>query len=185
LKRLLTLILLLTLLVPVGITSAGDPAIGSPDDNACNKGGVMDGKCGTDPWAWVCGWYLARWQSNGGWLTPNNPFNDACASLLPPHPVPASDAAQNGVITICKVTGMNTLCFSSDQIGTSDANTDGVIDFLFLFTNAPVGVPPLCPANYGGKTYVFSILTANYSPPFTATELFSTLALGVNVCAYA
>jgi hypothetical protein len=102
---------LLTLLVPVGITSAGDPAIGSPDDNACNAGGVMDGKCTTE-WHWVCGWYLARWQSNGGWLTPNNPFNDACASLLPPRPVSEAAAFAATTTIICIRDGSNLLDLS-------------------------------------------------------------------------
>jgi len=51
-----------------GLTLA-DPAqdglTGSPEDNACNAGGSLEGKCdwpteAEDQWAWTCGWYIAR-----------------------------------------------------------------------------------------------------------------------------
>jgi hypothetical protein len=94
-KKISLLIIILTLSLPLGISSAQDPAPGNKEDNACNPGGVMDGNCDTH-WAWVCGYYLARWQANGGWFTPNNPFNDACLSLLPARPVLESPALATG-----------------------------------------------------------------------------------------
>jgi hypothetical protein len=91
LKYSVRFVLVLMFILPMGFASAQTPPLGSKEDNACNPGGAMEGKCGDNPWAWVCGWYLARWQSNGGWLTPNNPFNDACLSLLPPRPISAPE----------------------------------------------------------------------------------------------
>lgn len=47
------------------ISAAQDSASGSPEDNACNVGGSLEGKCdwpteAEDNWAWHCGWYIAR-----------------------------------------------------------------------------------------------------------------------------
>lgn len=47
------------------VTTAQDGADGSPEDNACNAGGSLEGKCdwptdAEDQWAWNCGWYIAR-----------------------------------------------------------------------------------------------------------------------------
>jgi hypothetical protein len=91
-KSLFMFLVLVTLILPFSLTSAQSPAPGSIEDNACNRGGVMADKC-TTQWHWVCGYYLARWQSNGGWFTRNNPFNDACLSLLPPVPVSVQESA--------------------------------------------------------------------------------------------
>jgi hypothetical protein len=47
------------------ISAAQEHASGSPEDNACNAGGSLEGKCdwptdAEDDWAWDCGWYIAR-----------------------------------------------------------------------------------------------------------------------------
>jgi hypothetical protein len=166
----------------MGLTSAQTPPLGSKEDNACNPGGAMEGKCGNDPWDWACGWYLARWQSNGGWLTPNNPFNDACLSLLPPRPAPDT-AVSNDVITICRTPigfpGL-TYCLSSDQTGTFS----GPFDALYLFTNA--AIPGGCPLTYGGLPLNGSAVMPDLFTfvGFSLTELFTTLGLAANVCIY-
>jgi hypothetical protein len=184
-KPMIVFLLILSLLVPFALSSAQNPPLDSPEDNACHPGGAMEGKCSIE-WHWVCGWYLARWQANGGWFTPNNLFNDDCISLLPPRPVAAPNSAtSNVVITLCGVSGVfgnNTLCVSSDQTGTADFGTDGSIDRLFLFTNATV--PASCLPTYNGRPLIGLFGTASFNPPFTDTELFITLGLGANYCAY-
>lgn len=82
-KKLACVILFFLLSFPVGISFAQDP--NTAQDNACFPNGSMAGKCDS-AWAWVCGYYLARWESAGGWFAPNNTIPDWCASLLPPRP---------------------------------------------------------------------------------------------------
>jgi hypothetical protein len=97
-NKLALLILIFALILPFGIVTAQEPPIGSSDDNACNKGGAMEGKCDT-PWEWTCGYYLARWEKEGGW-TSNYAFPNDCQSLLPPRPAPAAQESQlTGSIT--------------------------------------------------------------------------------------
>jgi hypothetical protein len=181
-KPTIVFLLILSLLVPLGMTSAQNPPLGSKDDNACNPGGAMEGKCSIE-WHWVCGWYLARWQANGGWFTPNNPFNDACLSLLPSRPLPEAEA-QSGVTTICRVLAGTTYCFSSNQIATIDFLSNGSIDGWYLFTN--MAVPPSCPLTYNGLPLGGSGPTSFFATIslFTLAELFTTLGLGVNNCLY-
>jgi hypothetical protein len=80
-------ILLMLLVMAVPIT-AQQP--GTPEDNACYPGGEMEGQCDT-LWEWECGWYLARWTTNGGYGNASNFFPDWCGSLLPPLPSPAAE----------------------------------------------------------------------------------------------
>jgi hypothetical protein len=93
-------ILIIVFMFPLGLAQAQNPAPNTKEDNACYAGGALETKCAT-LWHWVCGWYLARWQSNNGWLTPNNPFNDACVSLLPPRPNLDSATAAVATISLC------------------------------------------------------------------------------------
>lgn len=93
-KRLLLLVLIvLVAALPLANVYAEDPAIGSKEDNACNAGGSLEGKCDT-PWAWVCGWYLARYQAG---IIPS--VISACSSLIPPVPDAAAEA--EGFVTLC------------------------------------------------------------------------------------
>lgn len=64
-------------------TNAQDPTAGSKEDNACNEGGSMAGKCDTE-WAWTCGWYIARWESG---IFTRSQVIDSCASLLAPYSI--------------------------------------------------------------------------------------------------
>jgi hypothetical protein len=92
-KKFLLILVLLALILPLGISQAQTP--GTPEDNACNEGGAMAGKCPPDSeWHWVCGYYMARFYTQsynqGGYNTSLVP--DWCASLLPPRPIPAPAA---------------------------------------------------------------------------------------------
>lgn len=52
--------LLLLVLVVLAVLSGGVSAQEeSPAENACNPGGLMEGKCDTE-WEWECGYYLAQ-----------------------------------------------------------------------------------------------------------------------------
>lgn len=85
-KQWITRLLLVGLVASLAfgnVASAQDPSVGSKEDNACNTGGALEGKCDS-AWAWVCGWYLARLQS--GNFTRFQVI-DSCASLLPALPV--------------------------------------------------------------------------------------------------
>lgn len=175
-KKAIWILLIIVLAFPIGMVSAQEP--GTKEDNACYEGGSMAGKCDT-PWEWVCGYYLARWEANGGWATPNNPFNDACASLLPP--LPSAEAAS--ILRICHNVVGGRLCANSDNIGTWDMNPpDGVLEGLYLYTND--AIPAGCPATLGGKillSYGASNFLLGYS--FTSAEI-AALGLGINVCFY-
>jgi hypothetical protein len=89
-KRLTPLLLILLSIFSLALpASAQEP--GTPEDNACNPGGLMEGDC-TSEWHWECGYYLARWQANGGWRTlPFFPNWCAPAVLLPPQPTVTVD----------------------------------------------------------------------------------------------
>jgi hypothetical protein len=98
----ITLLCLLVMLCLAVVTPAlaDGPAIGSPQDNACNGGGAMNPHC-TTHWHWVCGYYIARFNDPlananhiAGWgagpadyYSVSQPyFNDDCASLYPDRP---------------------------------------------------------------------------------------------------
>lgn len=84
-KKILWLLLIILLVVVVTPLHAQEPTVGSKEDNACNEGGSMAGKCDT-PWEWVCGYYLARWEEAGGWSGGYN-LPTWCESVLPARPV--------------------------------------------------------------------------------------------------
>lgn len=174
-------------------TYAEEPAVGTPEDNACNPGGVMEGKCDTD-WEWGCGYYLARWISAGGWGG-NYAMNTDCVSLLPPVPVVAVtedgsvagvDAAQvAAIIEICKIFGGGEYCLYSNQTGTQATVATGVIFADSIFHNNGLGdancppVPPTATAlNISGATTGFNPVG------FTNNELFTVLGLEPHVCSY-
>lgn len=56
-SRLGIILCVILLLIPVGAAYADDPIPGTPEDNACFPGGLMEGKCDT-AWEWECGYYL-------------------------------------------------------------------------------------------------------------------------------
>lgn len=58
-RFLIAFLLLVVLMATVAPALADGPAPDTKQDNLCYEGGAMAGKCTTE-WAWVCGWYLAR-----------------------------------------------------------------------------------------------------------------------------
>ncbi len=115
----LLLVILLVFIVPISMVSAqqpttGTPAIGSPEDNACNVGGKMEGKCDSE-WAWSCGWYLARYYSG---LFTRQQVIATCQMLLPvPVAAPSTSSAA----------GFSPACFTHSVPGVQhDENFNGV-----------------------------------------------------------
>lgn len=184
-RSLLLMLALLMLIAPIS-AMAQEPPLGSAEDNACNAGGVMEGKCDT-PWEWICGYYLARWTTNGGWFTPNNFFPDWCASLLPPRPVSLAEAAEGQLLTVCDYTDVFTIphglisnerCVDSSGFGYDDWFRDGSYEYIYLFGE----FGGVCPATPAGYTF-FS------GPIATAVTIFGfspwdTLGLGSEGCTY-
>lgn len=134
-KKIILLVLIIILALPLGMSSAQEP--GTKEDNACNEGGSMAGKCET-AWHWVCGWYLARWEANGGWNTPNNRLNDACLSLLPPQDTSVASP-------VCfLIFGAWNLCFADDGTSTADLIFSPIKpDYKLLATTFIL--PGICP----------------------------------------
>lgn len=177
-KRVLLLILVFALLIPIGITTAQEP--GTKADNACYEGGSMAGKCDTE-WEWVCGYYLARWESAGGWNTPNNLFNSACISLLPPPPVAGTPVAE--VLELCRTGGGVTFCIYSNGVATGDTGSNGSIDNVALHTTGPI--PASCPSSFAGRVFFGTITVAasTLNFLFTPSEL-SAFGFTTNICIY-
>lgn len=129
----ISLILLIVILaaLPLASAYAEDPAIGSKEDNACNAGGSLEGKCDT-AWAWVCGWYLARYQAG---IIPN--VISACSILVPPAPEAEAAAEEfatcyEGTIHDLVFTGpLNTLNNGYYTVG----SLNGCADVFNLFRN--------------------------------------------------
>lgn len=174
-KKVFWLILIIVVAFPMNMISAQEP--NTKEDNACYEGGSMAGKCDT-PWEWVCGWYLARWEANGGWSTKNNLFNDSCVSLLPSVPITSQE-----MLTICHPVSIPSglLCISDNQTGTWDQSPlDGVPDGLYLYINPPT----TCPLNFGGKTLISAAFTSFLLGfGFTTDEIANT-GLGIHACIY-
>ena len=193
-KHLIKVILLVAFIItsafPLAIVHADEPAIGSPEDNACNPSGVMDGKCDTD-WEWGCGYYLARWLSAGGWSGTYHMIAD-CVSLLPPVPPQVNIAQAAAILEICKpavVGATATFCFRPNQQGDYDISNNGTINtsYFGITTNnlgdcpAPwfAGHPNLIPA-ITPRTF-FEL--GGFQPAFTTAELDS-VGLNPFLCAY-
>lgn len=72
------LIVILSLFLSVGVGFAQEPDQSEPG-NACFEGGSMANKC-DNPWAWVCGWYLIRYEVG---IFTRQQVPAMCAILLP------------------------------------------------------------------------------------------------------
>lgn len=109
----------------MSVAFADEPIEGSPEDNACNSGGQMEGKCDSE-WHWVCGYYMARFYSQsydqGGYDTSLVP--DWCASLLPPAPEPAVPGS------VCIVTVNGNDYVVPTFVLSGKANDDYIWNFL-------------------------------------------------------
>jgi hypothetical protein len=126
-SALLLVLLAILLAIPFGYSLAQPPQPGTPQDNACNTGGPMAGKCDTE-WEWICGWYVAQWYNKGGWNTPNNTIPDWCQPqiLLPQKPPPSTpDPTANP--TSCVNYGANSFCLTNN-LGEHDLLRDGSIN---------------------------------------------------------
>lgn len=124
--------------------NAQEPATGTPQDNACNRGGSMSGKC-TTSWHWDCGWYIARWEA--ALYTFSQIPTDCSETLISPYlPVIGKPLPIPAVKTICHTQVIDdaedTYCVSSDQTATGDWESDGTLDWEGIF------VEEECPAPY-------------------------------------
>jgi hypothetical protein len=85
-RLVLAILFLLIFSVAFAAAEASTPALGTPEDNACNPGGPWDdGRCnipqipGATELAWECGWYFARIRAG---TLPQSALHDDCAHLL-------------------------------------------------------------------------------------------------------
>jgi hypothetical protein len=185
-KKLIVLLLTLLLLIPA-TASAQEP--GTPEDNACNEGGLMEGDCTTE-WHWECGWYLARWQANGGWNTMPF-FPDWCNPdvLLPARPL--ADENAEGIIQICRTyfnPDERQICLSSNNTGYQLIVSTQVIFVRSYFGSfGNIGNCPPAPAGFTSFLGLFNTSDYATAPPynvFSSNELFNILGLGPQECYY-
>lgn len=121
---------------------------GSPTDNECYAGGVLEGKCDS-PWLWNAGWYLARFNQG---LISREDFPDFYGGVLPPvvevvEEVVSSGAGNPGMslMSVCKANFMAEYCAYSDHTGTRDSGANGSVEEVQLFLPAGTGT---CPVGY-------------------------------------
>lgn len=143
-RSLLCLLIIVLLLIPVSASYAQDP--GTNQDNACYTGGTLAGKCST-PWHWICGWYLTRWESAGGWFGTYQ-LPTTCASLLPPRPASLSGADAAGTDGVggagtCYTNGKQSILYSGTpntsaaQYNSTNCSGPAIPDFLAVVTDFP------------------------------------------------
>ncbi len=195
-KSLIGFILLLVLCTGVGTLAAQEePQTGSPEENACNPGGVLyreenqDG-CPTE-WHWKAGWFLAEYLSGD---LPREDFPDEFSSALPSIPEPPAliegQPTPEPVITICHIgSSYDTirLCINSDHIGAAYQVSDGVkmADMLLVET-----LP--CPTEFDGVSFNPGMVMTNTVElsvvalyHFTPEELISLkLTPAMHICEY-
>jgi hypothetical protein len=103
-----TLIWLLMLVMLAGLTAAVAAQDGASDENACNAGGSLEGRCdwptdAEDDWAWTCGWYIAHFESG--------------------------EFGLSGVPEWCNYfVEMPVVCYDSDQLGQRDFMLTGALN---------------------------------------------------------
>jgi hypothetical protein len=178
-KALIVLILLFTLVLGLTLVSADEPEPGSPEDNACNPGGVLyreDNQDGCPSlWHWKAGWFLARFLR--GEISRAD-FPKEFESVLPPLPEEAAPA----IISFCHTDGSSyNFCFYSGQTG-DGTWLGGPIYFRFVTTTAscPVSVSGIALAeSQTGTTY--AVFVGGYG--FTTAEL-DALGILPSWCAY-
>jgi hypothetical protein len=174
-KLVLILAMLAMLSAMVVMVSADEETMtgaGESQDNACNEGGVMYGKCDSE-WAWKGGWYLARFLT-GEFTREQVP--DEFQILLPPPPPPppaSAGSAPARVVTICANWNSYYYCLSSDQTGTGDIN--GTPHEIYMMVDGA------CPATYQGKNLAYSFgsnwWTDVVTPNFASLNLMPTTCL--------
>jgi hypothetical protein len=148
-NALIVLTLLFTVVLGLTIVAADDtqPESGSPEDNACNPGGVLyreDNQDGCPSlWHWKAGWFLARFLT--GEISRAD-FPKEFESVLPP--LPQAEAAGSPT-TICHqpFSPDDSFCINLDN--TAYRSTAGMIGAYYLF----VADTATCPATYNGLTH--------------------------------
>lgn len=143
---LLLVVILIATAVPLSNVTAQQPLPGTPQDNACNIGGTMEGKCDTQ-WEWTCGWYVAQWFNKGGWNTANNTIPDWCLPdiLLPPKPPPSTpDPTEPATVCDNFNTNADRYCLTQN-VGEIDLLRDGSINRRDLILPANTTT---CPVPY-------------------------------------
>lgn len=172
-KKSLSLITVL-MLVLLGnqFAYAQDP--GTKEDNACNEGGSMAGKCDT-PWEWVCGYYLARWEANGGWNTPNNVLNDACVSLLPPRAIQEGETTSVPTPTCRDFRGWM-VCITGNYIAVDVSWIAGPLNIEYLI------VAPLtpCPAPFTDNSFAVDVMAFDIAQFIKSFGFLGTDKLCIN-----
>jgi hypothetical protein len=162
---------------------SGLPECGSPEDNACYAGGVMEGKCVGD-WEWKAGWHLARFLA--GTMTREQVPQDF-QIVLPPPAEPGSEPLR---LCIAEASGIITVraCISSDQTGWLTA-TDGVdtltIHALFVDGDSPA----LCPLTHVSQPFIqalptFALLDELVDAGIFTSEEVDALGLKPVTCLY-
>lgn len=153
---------ILFILFSFTITSllAQEPEIGTPQDNACNEGGVMwrensvDG-CTSD-WHWTCGWYMARF-SDGRFSREQVPA--VCASLLPPLPEPEGGAELTATIRCLEQSpGIHYLIPWSTSL--DPTAVDIYINGVLTHANTHSPGSATCTGPCAGSGWVFSLTLA-------------------------
>lgn len=114
---------------------------GSPTDNECYAGGVLEGKCDS-PWLWNAGWYLARFNQG---LISREDFPDFYGGVLPPVVEVAEEIVSSSLLSVCKTGFGAEFCAFSNKTGTRDESADGSVEEVQLFLPAGTGT---CPVGY-------------------------------------
>jgi hypothetical protein len=165
------------------LTMGGGAVVAQEDDNACYPGGLMEDDCTTE-WHWECGWYLARWQANGGWQT--MPFYpDWCAPevLLPPlpqTPQTASGGDAPGFACVISTNGLNTFCQTGSNQFEIDFNTDGIIEDITLIFSSPT----ICPATAGSFSFWYEDTVDDFVEPYFSFLLSLGFGATDQICRY-
>lgn len=133
------------------------PDEGTAQDNACNPGGVMAGKCTTD-WEWTCGYYLARYDSGQALGVPSS-----CQILLDVRPqIPQSTPPQTvGASQVCIISLQSTpvkkICMLGNILTEDNEPADGTAEATYFLTSEMfAGYAGNCPA---GTTYANDIIS--------------------------
>ena len=159
---LLCLLLGLTL-----VSAAQDGASGLPEDNACNRGGSLEGKCdwptdAEDEWAWDCGWYIAR-VDTGEFTTDDVP--DWCNYFAAPQVV-CYDSGFPGQLDFTLSAPLNTAANASGFASVDGSCSGGVIETETIVTAASApDATTECIALLGGTYTGVQMTSLGYNSP--------------------
>jgi hypothetical protein len=160
------------------------PECGTPADNACYEGGVMESKCVGD-WEWKAGWHLARFLA--GVMTREQVPQDF-QIVLPPPAEPGTEP-----LRLCineSGSGITArACVSSDQTGwltATDGQTTITLSLLFVTGDSPAA----CPTSFNQLALVQALPTGMVVMSLVSAQLFTqeeldALRLQSVLCLYA